>query len=137
MSLQEEARASNLGVGVPGGAEAAVLHKMFTVAATHRSRGGKAGFYQRIQLCMRDLSLETNAISKGQRLSALSDYYQVSGESLSSLRPSCLGLSCAPGCKSSSHQHVINLYYNKMIASLRTSKRCTNPRIPHAALRPF
>ena len=68
---------------------------------------------------------------------SLSDYYRVTGEALSSLRPSSLGLSCSPGCKYSSHQHAFNLYYAKIIASLRTSERCTIPRIHHAALRPF
>ena len=62
---------------------------------------------------------------------------RVTGEAPSLLRPCSLGLSCPPGCKSSSHQHAINLYYDTIIASLRTSNKCTIPRIPHAALRPF
>ena len=44
---------------------------------------------------------------------------------------------CSPECQSPSHQHAINLYYDKIIAALRNSERCTIPRIPHAALKPF
>ena len=68
---------------------------------------------------------------------SLGDYYCVTGDALSSLKSGILGFCCSPGCQSPSHQHAINLYYDKIIAALRNSERCTIPRIPHAALKPF
>ena len=68
---------------------------------------------------------------------SLSDYYRVTGDALNSLKPGILGLCCSPGFQSPSHQHAINLYYDKIIVTLRNSERCTIPRIPNAALKPF
>ena len=68
---------------------------------------------------------------------SLSDYYRITGDALSSLKPGILSLYFSPGCQSPSHHHAINIYYDKIRAALRNSERFTIPRISHAALKPF
>ena len=40
------------------------------------------------------------------------EYYRVTGEALSSLRPDLLCLCCSPGCHYLQHQQAINSYYD-------------------------
>ena len=65
------------------------------------------------------------------------EYYLVTGDALSSLRPDSLRLCFSPGWHSLQHQQAINSYYDSIVTALYRAERATIPRIPHSALCPF